>query len=92
MESASHSTNLRGIRSISFKLLVSHIWVSAIRNKTYHKSSYLSIDTSDSAKLGEMPAKKPDAAPEEEAIESGKADMLGQVLQHMPALDWARLD
>ena len=34
----------------------------------------------------------PDAAPEEKAIEFGKADMLGQVLQHIPALDWAELD
>jgi hypothetical protein len=61
-------------------------------NKTYHILSYLSIDTSDSAKLGEMPQKKPDAVPGEKAIESGKEDMLRQVLQHMPALDWAKLD
>jgi hypothetical protein len=86
MESASHCTTLHRIRSTSFKILIYHIWLPAIRNKTYHKSSYLSIDTSDSAKLGEMPQKKPDAAPEKKTIESGKEDMLGQVLQHMPAL------
>jgi hypothetical protein len=67
--------------------LIYHIRVSAIRNKTYHKSSYLSIDTSYSVTLGEMPQQMPDAAPVEKAIESGKADMLGQVLQHIPTLD-----
>jgi hypothetical protein len=93
MESAFHRTTLQQIQSTSFKLLIYHIWVPAIHyHKTYHKLPYLSIDTSDCAKLGEVLQHMTDLDWAKldwnelvlMAVRFGKADMLGEVLQRMP--------